>query len=414
MKNKHIILENGLNIYLCPDKTKHTTYVSLIFKYGSNHNRFKVNDKEYLIPDGMAHFIEHYLLEHGKYGNLFRLLGEKQMYRDGYTNPIRTKYYFSTTHDLEWGLEKLITGINEPIFKEKFIEKTKEPIYHEIRMVKDKKIRMLIETSIKNAFHNYKRISNIGTLSSIKSFDYDTVKLCYDVFYQFKNQILIVAGNFNEEKVLKKIKEIYAEIKKEDIPFELITVNEPSEVKKAYEEYYMPIGKPLVGISFKINIKNYNASELLKLDNYLHCFKSLNFGITSPLYQELLEQNIIDYPTGLFIDYYHDYLLMTVINDTHEIEKFIKTIKEMFKTRNFNNNKEFFDLMKKEAIINFSFRPESLASMIDPFVDNLTRFNYPEFDKLADIESDNFEKYIKIIENLDFSHYTVTVIKDKN
>ena len=74
-----LTLENGMKIYLYKDSTKHSTFVNFITKYGGFYNDFKIDDKEYNIPNGMAHFIEHLLIETSKYGNLIHVLGEKQM-----------------------------------------------------------------------------------------------------------------------------------------------------------------------------------------------------------------------------------------------------------------------------------------------------------------------------------------------
>ena len=40
-------------------------------------------------------------------------------------------------------------------------------------------------------------------------------------------------------------------------------------------------------------------------------------------------------------------------------------------------------------------------------VDNILVFNYYDYDKINDIESFNFNEYQEVINNLDFSNYTI-------
>ena len=56
-------LENGLLVYLVPLKNKKNFYVSFGTKYGNYNSKFKVNDKTYEMPSGIAHFLEHKMFE---------------------------------------------------------------------------------------------------------------------------------------------------------------------------------------------------------------------------------------------------------------------------------------------------------------------------------------------------------------
>ena len=50
---------NGLKVYMWVNKRVNTFYGTLSIKYGSIHNEFKVGNKDYQIPSGVAHFLEH-------------------------------------------------------------------------------------------------------------------------------------------------------------------------------------------------------------------------------------------------------------------------------------------------------------------------------------------------------------------
>ena len=54
---EHVRLDNGLNVYLLNDNSKHTTYINLIVKYGGMDNTYYINNKKIVNKNGMAHLI---------------------------------------------------------------------------------------------------------------------------------------------------------------------------------------------------------------------------------------------------------------------------------------------------------------------------------------------------------------------
>ena len=56
-------LENGLTIYLYEDKRKHTCIFDIITKFGGMSKDYKIDNKVYHFQDGIAHILEHFLVE---------------------------------------------------------------------------------------------------------------------------------------------------------------------------------------------------------------------------------------------------------------------------------------------------------------------------------------------------------------
>ena len=50
---------NGLKVYMWVKKSLNTFYGTLSVKYGSIYNSFKIGNKTYEVPKGIAHFLEH-------------------------------------------------------------------------------------------------------------------------------------------------------------------------------------------------------------------------------------------------------------------------------------------------------------------------------------------------------------------
>ena len=58
-------------------------------------------------------------------------------------------------------------------------------------------------------------------------------------------------------------------------------------------------------------------------------------------------------------------------------------------------------------------RDESIFKIIGPFIENVVSYNYPFLDTIDDVLKTNYDDYVKYIKNIDFSNYTITIIKDK-
>ncbi len=411
MKNnlEKLTLENGMKIYLYKDSTKHSTFVNFITKYGGFYNDFKIDDKEYNIPNGMAHFIEHLLIETSKYGNLIHVLGEKQMSTNGVTYTDMTQFYFNAVENVEIGIETLIRAINEADFNQEDIEKTKGAIYQEVRMQRDNKFRVLNDVKMKNIFKKIPYINNLGDLNNVMNFSYEQVKLCYDAFYNPNNQIVVVAGNFDVEKVKKIIIDICSKYENNFNSVKLIDYNEPKEVDKKSDIVKMPTGKQFVDITYKIDISNLTYKDILKLDFYLGIFNRMNFGTTSSVYQKLFEEKVIVDSINSTYWVLDNYYLLSVGAYTDEDDKFLKEIKKVF-SGNFIFDKELFDLYCKQCKMNISIRPDSLSSMILPFIDNIVSFEYEYFDTVNDINDFSLKELEDYMNSFDFSNYTVIKI----
>ena len=402
-----LTLENGMKIYLYKDSTKHSTFVNFITKYGGFYNDFKIYDKEYNIPNGMAHFIEHLLIETSKYGNLIHVLGEKQMSTNGVTYTDMTQFYFNAVENVEIGIETLIRAINEADFNQEDIEKTKGAIYQEVRMQRDNKFRVLNDVKMKNIFKKIPYINNLGDLNNVMNFSYEQVKLCYDAFYNPNNQIVVVAGNFDVEKVKKIIIDICSKYENNFNSVKLIDYNEPKEVDKKSDIVKMPTGKQFVDITYKIDISNLTYKDISKLDFYLDIFN--HFGTTSSVYQKLFEEKVIVDSINSTYWVLDNYYLLSVGAYTDEDDKFLKEIKKVF-SGNFIFDKELFDLYCKQCKMNISIRPDSLSSMILPFIDNIVSFEYEYFDTVNDINDFSLKELEDYMNSFDFSNYTVIKI----
>lgn len=411
MHNKLITkkLDNGLTIFMYKDINKHTTTFSLITKFGGLNGDFKLNDKEYHIDNGMAHLIEHLLLEHSIYGNLITKLQKKHMICNGITSIFKTEFFFNSVENLEEGIELLINGINSPNFTKEDLEATKPAIYEEIRMNSDRKFQRLFEIRNKQLFKKIPYWSTVGTIENVKSFDYDLVKKVHETFYTPSNQIIVVAGNFDVDNILNLIERLYNKLPIKKLKIDIPKYEEPLIVNNKYHSEKFNTGEDIVSIAYKIDVKHLTNEQLLELDFYLSYFGDMNFDVNSPLYQKLIDQNIIVGNLGIEHFFINGIAILVIQGFVKKEEEFIKMIIETIKTPYLDQ--QLFELYQKDEKMQIAVRSESIGKMIGPLVENVINFNYPYFDTIDQINSYNFANFKKMIGELDFSNYVITKLE---
>ena len=413
IKLETISLDNGLKIFILEDKRRHSVFFQHITLFGGETKDFIYNGKEYSMNDGVAHILEHYVVEENTKGNFLEILGKKQMNTNASTYRNMTKYYFETVEDVIFGIKTLLEGIYSVEFTEEKVNKIKEPIYQEIRARLNDKFyhsENMIKENLFKKIH-YKNIA--GSIEEVKAVTWEDLKNCYEAFYQPKNQYIVVAGNFDKEEVVNCIKEFFKDKKfNNEKAVELIDLKEDNEVKKKTGVVYFPTAQDFVEIVYKINIGKMNCREKLDLDFYINIFLDNYFGVTSKIYNELVKDKII---TGGISRGYHqcgNFFLVRISAYTDKKQIFIKKITEAIRKMD-KFDEEFFELEKKQIIMSVILRDEQIFDMVIPFVDNLVNFNYPYLDTVDDISRLHYKNYVEVIKNLDFNNYTVVTIKNK-
>lgn len=410
MKTYH--LKNGLTLYFYPDKNKHSVLVNLIVPYGGMDSDFSVEKKDYHMPDGMAHFLEHYVLEEGNYGNLMNRFGAAFMIANGYTYSNRTHFFFDAVTEVESGLEWLILGIHSVPFISDKIEKTKHAIREEIRMGQDKKDRQIALAELENLFPNLPYRSIAGTISQIDSISVETAALCYRAFYHPQNEFLVVAGNFDEDWMLQKIESLYDTLSFSDFTTEKKKNWDLEVMGEKKSVIQMPTGTPITELAFKINLKRWTKKELLRLDFYIHYFFRMNFSKLSPLYQTLVTKGIIKDHLIYGKKSVADYMILTVGAYTEKADDFMEQVLKFLKDPIFDE--EIFDLELKDTAIDLLLRPEKLSSIVFPFVANVIEFDSPYLDCLEDLKDFTFSDFTNRMRELSFDSYTVLFVEDVN
>ena len=406
MKIIEHILDNGLKLIFCNDNTKHCTIANLFVKFGGSNKKIIIDNEIKNIKSGMAHFMEHLLIEHSIYGNALLEFNKKHTITNGFTNDIKTEFYINSVNNFEEDLVRLINVVNNSQFTKDDIEETKAAIIKEKMMSKDDDFRELYKVGYECLFNKLEFPNVLGEIEDIESINYEDIKMCYDTFYNPNNQILVISGKFNEEQIKKLVEETYKKINKNILEYEVLNIEEDDKVNLEKKTIKRNVYTDFVRLNYKINIENLTNKEQIKLGFYIEYFLSYLFDSSSKVYNELVEDKICIYDISYSFEKIKNFYIIKIGTYTNNHEQFINKVKFAIDSKEINVDD--FNMRKKESIIDIILREDNLFSMIKPFFDNILNYNYYELDTIEDIEKQNFEDYKNAIMNLDFSELCIT------
>ena len=409
-KAKFITLDNGLTILIYTDNSKSTNHVELYTFFGGNNGEYvDYNGNTRSIKPGTAHLLEHYICENTVEGNLLDNLRKYNILScNGGTNNENTSYFFNTVTNFYECLETFLRGIYNISFTKEKLDKTKMAVYSEIRDYKNNEKNKIIEKKINGLFTINRK--TLGSSSSVKSITIKEIKDVYDNIYIPCNQFLVLAGNFDYDKTLSLVKNIYKEISfKNDKKLSKVSdVKDVIKKRTIYKSDYIDE----VILTFKIDVSSLSCFDKYKLDWYLSFFLNINFSKYSKINEYI--NSCSDYTDDIsaYLYYFNGYFVIDVIAFTKKVNDFEKLVLSSIKNRD-SSERKVFELVKKDAITRISVRKDSISSYVAPTEENYIRFGYLDDDDIDVIDKFNYSEYDKIISNIDFTNYSVFYRKKK-
>ena len=410
VKTKIEKLDNGLLLILSQDTTKHTAFAELMTNFGGMKKDFIADGKEYHLIDGIAHLLEHTLIDNSKYGNVLQHFNEQYVTFNGITTKETTSFYIDTAKNFESALVKLINIVNVATFDEKSLETSKLPIYDEIRKNEDRRFYNYNRKYTESIFVNSDFRNNLGTLEEIKNVDYELVKKCHDIFYHPQNQILMISGNFDMDEIKELVIKTYEEINKEKHEFKFIDIDISDKLNKKEITIIDEKEDELVNVTFKLDISHLTGHEGLMAAYYISYFLRDNFDDSSSIYEDLISKRYTVFPIDYSISKIYNYLFIDIGCFTNEKEYFVNQVLERMKNKS-QIEEEKFTLMKKREIVSQILKEESCNALMRSIVDNIRDHSYYDHDKLSDVESLSIEGYKEFIDKFDFSDYFIITQK---
>lgn len=216
-------LANGMRVMLFPDASKPTLTTNIIYMVGSRHENYG--------ETGMAHLLEHLLFKPS--ANFGVKKGTKTPVEvlnsiggqfNGTTWYDRTNYYatFPANDDnlkqmLAVEADRMINAAidQNDLWNTKTNKGEMTVVRNEFEMGESDPIGVTMERiqSVAYDWHNYGK-STIGARSDIEQVNIPRLRAFYKNYYQPDNAILMVAGRFDEAKILKQVNELFGRIPK--------------------------------------------------------------------------------------------------------------------------------------------------------------------------------------------------------
>lgn len=407
-------LDNGLEVYMLPNNNVNKFYLTLNTRFGSINTKFKYDNKEYDMPKGIAHYLEHlsFNMENGSVFDHYSKIGSSI---NAFTTYDITSYNVTSNNRFKENLEYLLEYVYTPYFTKELFQSEKGVIEEEVKMYKDDPGMTIVNGTLNNVFVNDERKYLVGgTVKDVKSIKLEDVITCYNAYYNPKNMFLIITGNFNPNEALAITSEQMNKLNiNNDFNVKDIYPKEPEKVNKKEEIIKMNVDKPKVSIGIKVPKNNFKN---LKLDNYLlkiyiSSILDINFGNTSLLLEELQKGSIVDDLDYTVIES-NDYFIVLILSSTYYPEYFKDKIIEKFNSLNIEDS----DLKRvaKVNISNYILLFDSVVAVNNYIMDEVMDNNEVNTGFMNIMRNLNIDTCKKILTKLNNYDYTICKIMPKN
>ena len=406
-------LDNGLEVYMLPNNNVNKFYLTLNTRFGSINTKFKYDNKEYDMPKGIAHYLEHlsFNMEDGSVFDHYSKIGSSI---NAFTTYDITSYNVTSNNRFKENLEYLLEYVYTPYFTKELFQSEKGVIEEEVKMYKDDPGMTIVNGTLNNVFVNDERKYLVGgTVKDVKSIKLEDVITCYNAYYNPKNMFLIITGNFNPNEALAITSEQMNKLNiNNDFNVKDIYPKEPEKVNKKEEIIKMNVDKPKVSIGIKIPKNNFKS---LKIDNYLlkiyiSSILDINFGNTSLLLEELQKGSIVDDLDYTVIES-NDYFIVLILSSTYYPEYFKDKVIEKFNSLNIEDS----DLKRvaKVNISNYILLFDSAVAVNNYIMDEVMDNNEVNTGFMNIMRNLNIDTCKKVLTKLNDYDYTICKIMPK-
>lgn len=401
---------SGLKIFVYPKENYSSAYAMFGTKYGSADNCFRVGgDGNYtVVPEGIAHFLEHKLFE-SEERDAFTRYAETGANANAYTTFDKTCYLFSCSGNFSASLEILLDFVTSPYFTPETVQKEQGIIGQEIKMTNDEPGWALLFTLLKAMYKNHPvSIDIAGTVESISEITAELLYECYNAFYNLNNMALAVAGNVTAQEVLAVADKILkpSEEKQIERKFEA----EPKAVNSKYAEKHLEVARPLFAIGYKEDVGT--ARRTLKQTIESEIMLDIIAGRTSSLYEQMVNDGLIN--TSFGAEYFEGlgYGAHLFSGESENPEKVKECIdKEILRLQAEGIDSEEFDRMKKKHYGEFIMSLDDVSSVANYLIGDYFNGN-GLFDGLTVLEEiTTYDINRRLKESIDVDNSSMSVIK---
>lgn len=344
----HVKHSSGLDIYICEMPGFSSVEALFGTKYGSVNTMFRQKgDKDYtVVPEGIAHFLEHKLFENEDC-DVFELYAKTGASGNAFTSFDKTCYLFSCSKNYQESLRILLDFVQKPYFTQETVDKEQGIIGQEIQMTNDNPEWRVFFNMLRCMYHNHPvKIDIAGTKESIAQIDADLLYKCYYTFYNLNNMVLSIAGNIDADEVLAICDECLKTC--DDKGLETVFPEEPDTIVEPEIYETQPVGTPIFHIGYKCS--DCQGRERLVKSMAAATASTLLTDPSSEMYQKLLKEEVINSTFGAEVFNGDGYFTVIFSGESNEPQKVREAlVNEVSRLLSEGINDDDFQRIKKSA-----------------------------------------------------------------
>lgn len=273
------VLDNGLTVLTKEVHNAPVVTVQIWYKFGSGQEAPGVN--------GIAHQLEHLMFKGTgnrpiQFGRLFSALGSDS---NAFTSYDQTAYYNTAERDKLTALLTLEADrMKNSLIDPQDLASEKRVVISELQGYENSPEYRLNRAVMMSVFpdHPY-RLPIGGTKADVEKFTVEQVREYYQKFYSPDNAVLVIVGDFETPRTLRKVEDIFGKLpKRQYSPHHLLTPS-PAPTSVPPVKLQEPGGNPLLQIIYPLPPIQQPDIPALEVMDYI-----LTAGKNSYLYQELV------------------------------------------------------------------------------------------------------------------------------
>lgn len=306
--------KSGLKVIVLKKNTE-KSYATFSTHYGSVNTEFVVPGETEVtkVIDGVAHFLEHKVFEQPNGTDAFSLFKGASV--NAFTSFGVTNYLFSCTDYFYENLRQLLSYVQTPYFTEKNVEKEKGIIAQEVRMYDDDAGQVCFYNCLEGLYKNHPVHTKIaGSVEEVMKTTPELLYKCYNTFYHPSNMAVICVGNLDPDKVGDIVDELITK-GKPDGEIKQVFPHEPEEIVSSEREAFFEVAMPEFMLGFK---DPQVGGEMLKREIVTNALIQVLVGKSSPLYERLYSQGLVNRSFGGYYDYENSFGLCAVSGETKD------------------------------------------------------------------------------------------------
>lgn len=343
------VLPSGLQLRVVPKRGFARKYAFLAVNSGAIDTAFVLNGRHQRVPDGIAHYLEHKMFDLPEQDamSLFAQYGASP---NAFTSYGMTAYYFACTERFEDNLRLLLRMVTTPYFTQESVDKERGIIAQEIRMYEDSAHSRVGEDLFSALFRSHPiRVPIAGTVESIAEITPQLLEDCHRAFYRPDNMILCVVGDVEAETV-RSIAEAGTAAAEGQLAQRDYGAAETMLPCRSRSERRMSVSMPTFALGYKCAPPQ-RGMEAMCREVIGDLAAELLAGESSPLYERLYAEGLIDADFSAGYESVKDACLLTAEGDSRDPEAVAAAIaQEAERIRAEGFDRAAFERLKKSAL----------------------------------------------------------------